>query len=110
MRVIAIANQKGGCGKTTTSINFAACLAHLQKKTLLLDLDPQGHSTCGLGIKSRDFPSSLYDLLTPLKNSRPDFTKIICEINSYLHVMPTYGSLSGLEEEMMLLPERATRL
>lgn len=110
MRVIAIANQKGGCGKTTTSINFAACLANLQKKTLLLDLDPQGHSTCGLGIKNRDYPSSLYDLLTPLKNPRPDFFKTLCEINPYFHVVPTYGSLAGLEEELMMLPDREMRL
>ncbi len=110
MRVIAIANQKGGCGKTTTSINFAACLAYLQKKTLLLDLDPQGHSTCGLGIKNQDFPSSLYDLLTPLKNIKPEYSKTVCEVNPYLQVLPTYGSLCGLEEELVMLPDREARL
>lgn len=110
MRVIAIANQKGGCGKTTTSINFAACLANLQKKTLLIDLDPQGHSTCGLGIKNSDFSSSLYELLTPLKNKRTDISEIFHEVNPYLHVIPAYGSLSGLEEELMMLPDREMRL
>lgn len=110
MRVIAIANQKGGCGKTTTSINFAACLAHLQKKTLLLDLDPQGHSTCGLGIRGKDFPAGLYDLLTPLKNPKPDFLKTVCQINPYLSLIPTYETLAGLEEELVMIPDREHRL
>lgn len=110
MRVIAIANQKGGCGKTTTSINLAACLAFLQKKTLLLDLDPQGHSTCGLGIRSQESPFSLYDLLTPLKTTRPEISKIISSVNPWFSVIPTYGNLASLEEEWMLMPEREYRI
>ena len=110
MRVIAIANQKGGCGKTTTSINFSACLAYLQKKTLLLDLDPQGHSTCGLGIKAADSSTSLYDFLTPLRFNKPSLSKSLCEINPSFFVMPTYGILGALEEELMLMPEKEKRL
>lgn len=110
LRVIAIANQKGGCGKTTTSINFAACLASLQKKTLLLDLDPQGHSTCGLGIKASENAVSLYDFLTPLRLSKLDFSKALYEINPSFFVMPTYGILGALEEELMMLPDKDRRL
>jgi chromosome partitioning protein len=110
LRVIAIANQKGGCGKTTTSINFAAGLAFLRKKTLLLDLDPQGHSTCGLGIKASEHAASLYDFLTPLRLAKPDFQKALCEINPYLFLLPSYGILGALEEELMMMPGKELRL
>ena len=69
MRVIAVTNHKGGCGKTTTSINLSACLVHLGKKVLLIDLDPQGHSTCGLGVDPRQLRYTVYDLLNfPQRN------------------------------------------
>jgi chromosome partitioning protein len=109
LRVIAVANQKGGCGKTTTSINFAACLAFLQKKTLLIDLDPQGHSTCGLGIKQIEFPSSLYDLLS-YQQKKPSLANLLTEVEPNLFLIPTYGSLVGLEEELVHFPEREKRL
>ncbi|HXV28609.1 MAG TPA: AAA family ATPase [bacterium] len=110
MRVIAVANQKGGCGKTTTSINFAACLAHLQKKVLLVDLDPQGHSTCGLGIQAEKCLFTLYDLLKWGNEREFGLSKVLIEINSHLFVLPAYGILSSIEEELAHLPERHRRL
>ena len=62
-RVIAVANQKGGVGKTTTSVNLSACLAELGFRTLLIDLDPQGNASSGVGIETRGIETSIYDVL-----------------------------------------------
>jgi len=63
MHTIAIANQKGGCGKTTTAINLSACLADKGRKTLLIDMDPQAHATVGINVKTNGVGLSVYDLL-----------------------------------------------
>ena len=62
-KIIAVTNQKGGVGKTTTSINLSACLAHKHKKVLMIDCDAQGNATSGVGITKRDIVNTVYDLL-----------------------------------------------
>jgi len=95
MRAIAIANQKGGCGKTTTAINLSAALAFLQKKTLLIDLDPQGHATCGLGIQAEFLERTSYNLFDPTSS----VNDLIVPINEHLSLIPTYVILSQIEQE-----------
>lgn len=63
MRIVAIINQKGGCGKTTSAINLGACLAHAGKRVLVVDLDPQAHATLGFGMNPGSCHKSVYDLL-----------------------------------------------
>ena len=70
MRTIAIINQKGGCGKTTTSINLAACLARLGHKTLLVDFDPQGHCGVGLAVPEDQIERTIYDTLVEERQDR----------------------------------------
>lgn len=95
MRIVAIANQKGGCGKTTTAINLSAALAFLQKKVLLIDLDPQGHATCGLGVKAEFLEQSSASLF----NSSVSINDLIIPINNTLSLIPTYVVLSQIEQE-----------
>ncbi len=103
MRVLAIANLKGGCGKTTTSINFAACLALLHKKVLIVDMDPQGHSTCGLGVREREAPQGTYDLLTPY-SAVLSASPLIHRIDENLSLIPAYTRLAEIESEMAGVP------
>ena len=110
MRVIAVANQKGGCGKTTTSINLAACLAHLKKRVLLIDLDPQGHSTCGLGIRAEKLSRTLYELLRTENEESFSVSEVALPLNHHLHLLPATTSLAGIEEELVHVSGRERRL
>ena len=96
-KIISIFNQKGGVGKTTTSINLAAGLGKLGKKVLLLDLDPQGNSTSGLGIDKREMDKQMYDILT----SEISIEEGIYESSAEnVDIIPSNNDLAGLEIEL----------
>lgn len=102
-RIIAIANQKGGVGKTTTAINLAASLAALEKTVIIIDADPQANATSGIGIDTRQLKSTLYDCLVDGKE--PYDTVMVSNVEN-LSVMPSNIDLVGAEIEMLDRPER----
>ena len=110
MRVIAIANQKGGCGKTTTAVNLSACLAQLKKNVLLVDLDPQGHATLGLNIKPQELTKTMYNVLTPNTDNKSRLDEIIISISNNLDLAPANIMLSAIEQELSGKPEREAKL
>lgn len=97
-RTIALANQKGGVGKTTTTVNLGACLSAMGKKVLLVDMDPQQHVNLGLSITPEDMGLSTYDLLTD-PEANPESSIVKCSDN--LHVMPSNLDLALAEYELM---------
>ena len=96
-KIIALVNQKGGVGKTTSSINLAACLGYLGKTALLIDLDPQGNSTTGLGIDKGDIKKSIYDLLVNEANLKEVIKKTKFR---NLYIIPATISLAGADLEL----------
>ena len=93
-RIIAIANQKGGVGKTTTSINLSACLAEAGKKVLTIDIDPQGNTTSGLGVERKDINNTVYEMLLEECTIEDCIIKNVIE---KLDVVPSNVNLAGAE-------------
>jgi chromosome partitioning protein len=107
MRILAVANQKGGVGKTTTTVNLAAGLAQAGKRVLLVDLDPQGNATMGSGIDKRALEHTVYHVLLGL--STVDSVRVRSEHGGY-DVLPANRELAGAEVEMVGLDHREIRL
>lgn len=111
MRTIAIINQKGGCGKTTTSINLAACLARLGHKTLLVDMDPQGHCGVGLAVPEEQIERTLYDALIEECDGRPaKISEVVWQIATDFDLAPANIQLAAFEQVFAGRPGREDRL
>ncbi|HOA75868.1 MAG TPA: AAA family ATPase [Phycisphaerae bacterium] len=101
MRTVAIANQKGGCGKTTVSINLAACLAREGRRTLLVDMDPQGHCALGLAVPEEQIELSIADVLRSATSNNPvDITRTIWQITANFDLSPSTTALSEFEMQV----------
>jgi chromosome partitioning protein len=106
-RIIAIANQKGGVGKTTTCINLSASLAAMKQRVLLVDLDPQGNATMGSGIDKHDVERSIYDVLV----NRAPLSQVVCRAQeSGFDVLPANSDLTAAEVELLNVDGRERRL
>jgi chromosome partitioning protein len=103
-RTIVIANQKGGVGKTTTAINLAACIAEAGKKVLIIDLDPQGNTTSGLGLNKNEIETTVYDLIMGESSLKECMIK--SEVVENLTIMPANVNLAGAEIELADVKDR----
>lgn len=105
-KIIAVANQKGGVGKTTTAVNLSAALAQLKRRVLLIDCDPQGNATSGLGIDKTSLEQSVYDVLV----DRANLGDIIIHTDYELDLVPAVMDLAGAEVELVEAEDKLYRL
>lgn len=102
MRTVAIINQKGGCGKTTSAINLSACLARLGQKTLLVDMDPQGHCGTGLAVPEEQIERTIYDAMLEPADTRdgrvPKISDIVWQIATDFDLAPSNIRLAAFEQ------------